>query len=290
MGTVLILAAGTLWGCMGAFVRYLETLGLQSLDMVLIRAVTTTILMFVFLLLYDRNLLKIKWKDLWCFVGTGIVSIVFFNYCYFTSITMTSLSVAAVLLYTAPAFVMLFSRILFGEKLTAKKIGAVALTVVGCVFVTGMAGGGESLSPLGILIGLGAGIGYALYSIFSRFAIERGYNTFTISFYTFFMASIGVIPLADVRRTVSIVCSGVDKIGAAFLFGFLSAVLAFLLYTEGLSRMDNGRAAIIASIEPVVATLVGMFVYGEILSLTQWIGVALVLGAIVMCNLKKQRH
>ena len=256
--------------------------------MVLIRAVTTTILMFVFLLFYNKQYLKIRWKDLWCFAGTGIVSIVFFNYCYFTSITMTSLSVAAVLLYTAPAFVMLFSRILFKEKLTVQKLAAVALTFAGCVLVTGLAGGTGSLSPKGILIGLGAGVGYALYSIFSRFALERGYNTFTISFYTFFLAAIGAVPLADVKRTVSIVCAGPDKIAAAFLFGFLSAVLAFLLYTEGLSRMENGKAAILASIEPVVATLAGMLVYGELLSVTEWLGVALVLGAIVLCNVDPQ--
>ena len=102
----MVILAGILWGSMGIFVRKFEKCGLESLDIVAVRAIATTCILFFFLLFYNRSLLKIKFKDLWCFLGTGLLSIVFFNYCYFRAITMTSLSVAAVLLYTAPAFVM----------------------------------------------------------------------------------------------------------------------------------------------------------------------------------------
>lgn len=102
---------------------------------------------------------------------------------------MTSLSVAAVLLYTAPAFVMVLSYLLFHEKFTVRKSIALVLTFVGCVFVTGIIGSSQTLSGKGILIGIGAGFGYALYSIFGRFALKKGYDSFTISFYTFFCCS-----------------------------------------------------------------------------------------------------
>lgn len=103
----MVIQAGIFWGSMGIFVRKFEECGLGSLDIVAIRAITTMCILFLFLLFYNRSLLRIKLRDLWCFLGTGLLSIVFFNYCYFRAITMTSLSVAAVLLYTAPAFVSL---------------------------------------------------------------------------------------------------------------------------------------------------------------------------------------
>ena len=125
-------------GSMGIFVRKFEECGLGSLDIAAIRAITTMCILFLFLLFYNRSLLRIKLRDLWCFLGTGLLSIVFFNYCYFRAITMTSLSVAAVLLYTAPAFVMILSYLLFHEKFTVRKSIALVLTFVGCVFVTGI--------------------------------------------------------------------------------------------------------------------------------------------------------
>ena len=79
----LILCSGMLWGCMGIFVRVLGTIGLTAMPVVFLRALVTAVCMVLILLVYDRQLLKIHIKDLWCFLGTGIGSIVFFNFCYY---------------------------------------------------------------------------------------------------------------------------------------------------------------------------------------------------------------
>ena len=105
---IFILLAGMLWGTMGFWVRELNGRGLVSMDIVFLRSAVTVFIMLAVLLIKDRKLLRIKLKDLWCFAGTGLCSIVFFNFCYFRAIMLTTLSVAAVLLYTAPAFVILF--------------------------------------------------------------------------------------------------------------------------------------------------------------------------------------
>ena len=104
----LILTAGALWGSMGLFVRRLgsEGAGLSSVEIVQMRCIVAAVLLFLYMLAGKRSELVIRVGDLWCFLGTGLCSIVFFNICYFTTIQMTSLSVAAVLLYTAPAFVI----------------------------------------------------------------------------------------------------------------------------------------------------------------------------------------
>ena len=79
----MIVSAGILWGSMGLFVRRLNGLGLASMEIVALRSVVTAVLMLLFLLCFDRRLLQIKWKDIWCFFGTGVCSILFFNFCCF---------------------------------------------------------------------------------------------------------------------------------------------------------------------------------------------------------------
>jgi len=285
---VLIVIAGILWGCIGLFVRPLNEKGLSSMDVVALRAYVTLLAMSIFLLIYDRKLFKIKLKDIWCFLGTGICSILFFNFCYFSCINITSLAVAAILLYTAPAIVMILSFFLFKEKLKAKKIIALIMTFVGCVLVTGVVGQSVPLSGKGILVGLGAGLGYALYSIFSRYAIERGYQSFTITFYTFLFASIGSFFISDFSQVITVATKETGNLLLCLSFGIVCTVLPYLTYTLGLKYVENGKASIIASIEPVTATILGFFVFHEKLSIASIFGVFLVLAALILCNFKEK--
>lgn len=280
---IFILLAGSLWGLMGLFVRTYNDRNLGSFYAVIIRSLITSIVLFIYILVTNKSLLIIKLKDLWCFIGTGILSVIFFNYCYFKAIVITSLSAAAVLLYTAPIFVMIMSRILFKEKITVKRLAAIVLTFAGCVLVTGLTTG-SMLSIDGILVGLGAGFGYALYSIFSKFAIKKGYSELTITFYTFLIASIGSTPFINVNTLISSAFSDYKMILFAFAFGLISTVLPYLLYTAGLKGVENSTASIIASIEPVVATLVGIIIYHESLGLIEGSGIILVLAGIILAS------
>lgn len=288
---LLVLAAGSLWGMMGLFVRGLSEDGLTSVEIVFFRTLAAMIFMLVIILIKDKKLLIIKLKDIWCFVGSGIVSLCFFNICYFTTIQRTSMAVAAILLYTSPVFVVIFSAILFKEKINAKKVLALALAVVGCALVTGvLADAGTVLMPQGILIGIGAGVGYALYSIFGRYALERGYRSETISFYTFLFCSMGLLAaspfVCPIGVTVGKIIAGSTAKDILLICGiaFFVTVLPYLLYTLGLSGIENSKAGIIASVEPVVAAVLGLVVYGEVLSMSSIAGIIMVLAAIVILS------
>ncbi len=281
-----VLIAGCLWGSMGIFVRGLSLYGFTSLEIGALRVFGALLFLGAGIFLYNKKLLRVRVKDLWCFVGTGIISIVFFNYCYFTTIQRTSLSVAAVLLYTAPVFVTVMSVFLFREKFHGRKMAALAMAFVGCVLVTGVLSEKLTLTPEGIWLGLGAGFGYAMYSIFGRYAIEKGYESLTISFYTFLFACVGFLPLIDTGHLIT--CLAPEWKCAGLLLGLvlLTTVIAYLTYTIGLSFMEAGRASILASIEPVVATVIGFFLYKEKLSWMTLLGVVLVLGSAVIVNLE----
>ena len=109
-----IISAAVCWGLIGLFVRTLAAQGFSSMQIVALRSLAAAICVTLPLLQSGSAALRIRLRDLWLFVGTGICSLVFFNYCYFNAMQQTSLAVAALLLYTAPVFVMLMSLLCFG--------------------------------------------------------------------------------------------------------------------------------------------------------------------------------
>ncbi len=288
-GAVFALAAGILWGSMGVFVRFLNSGGLSSLEITQIRVTLGMAAVGLYLLLFHRELLRIRLRDLWCFLGTGIVSLMFFSLCYFRAMETLSLSTAAVLLYTAPIHVMLLSLLLFREKVTARKIAALVLALAGCALVSGLTSPGE-INLRGVLLGLASGFFYALYSIFSRYCIQKGYHSWTIVFYTFLFCGLGCSFLCDWQAIGTALCGGGRSLIMIAGLGIITAFLPYVLYSMSLERLESSRASILASIEPVVGTIFGVFLFHEPLSLVSAAGIVLVLGAILVLSLPLRRR
>lgn len=282
--SLMIIAAAALWGGIGVFFKMLSAAGFTQMQVVAIRVTTAAIALTLYILVKDRSLLKVRLRDCWCFVGTGIISLVFFNWCYFTAIELTSLAVAAVLLYTSPIFVMLFSALLFHETINGRKLVALAMTFLGCICVAGVLGGGEqTFSPMGILVGVGSGVGYALYSIFGRFALEKGYHSVTISEYTFLFAALGSLPISRIWESAPLLAQPQTLVGALGI-GVLCCVFPFILYTQGLSGVETGKAAIMATVEPAVAAVLSFLLYQESLLGVKGVGILLIFASVLLLN------
>ena len=215
------------------------------------------------------------------FLGTGLCSIVFFNICYFTAIQLTTLSMAAILLYTAPSIVMVLSILLFKEAFTPVKALCLVLAFAGCVLVSGL-GVGKVNIP-GVLAGLGAGFGYALYSIFARYALAK-YTPFAVTTWTFVVAAAGLVGFSHAGQIAAVVLTVPEAAALFVLLGVVSTALPFGLYTLGLNKMEAGKASILASVEPLTSTLVGVAVFHEPLTAAGLGGIACILGAVVLLN------
>ena len=264
----LVLAAGICWGVSGLFNRRLTALGISSTGVVIVRNIGAAALLALALALTDRSAFRIRPRHLPYFLGSGIISLLIFTLCYFRSQQVNSLALAAILMYTAPAFVVLLSVPIFRDRITGKKLLALAIAFGGCVLASGVVGGTLDLSLEGLLLGLGSGVFYASYSIFARMAM-RHYKSLTVTFYTFFVAALGSLVLLAFGAADY---SAVRWDGSAFgnIAGLLvvSTVAPYLLYTKGLEGLgDAGKASILASIEPVVAAFVGVLAFGEPLGL-----------------------
>ena len=282
LGTALIILAGCFWGSMGIFVRKLGTYGFSAIQIVSIRITLAALIFSLVLLIKDRRGFKISAKDIPLFLGLGFGSILFFTICYFTAITMMPLSTAAILLYTSPVWIMLMSIFFFHEKLDRRKLIALALAFAGCVLVSGISG--EGMTVTGLLIGLGSGIGYGLYSILGKVALRK-YSSYTVTTYTFIFAAVGswiISRPADMMGKFSSASDLGFLIFFCFLTALITAVIPFLSYTLGLESVEASKAGIIATIEPMVATLIGILVFAEKLTVMSGAGILLILASVVI--------
>lgn len=286
-----ILAAGSLWGTMGIFVRRLEAYHFTSLQVASLRIIGGGVIFLLIASVMDWKLLKIRPRDILWFLGTGIASILLFTVCYFRTISMASLSVAAILLYTAPIMVMLMSLVLFHEKLTKKKAAALLMAFAGCILVTGTGGGGHTPAAA-VVFGLISAFGYGLYSILGTFVLRR-YPPVTVTTFSFLCGGIGALAFcnpADICRKIQRADHPGEILILILLTAIVTAVLPYLFYTIGLSSVRASSASIMASVEPVVATFAGCIVFGEALTPLSLAGVALVVGAIVLLNIPSKDH
>ncbi len=286
-GTLFVLLAGICWGMSGLFVRRLSDTGLSTMQMTFFKVAVAGTIMLLYCALFRRDALRVRLKDLWIFFGAGVFSLTFFTWCYFSTIQATSMSTAAILLYLAPTIVMLISAVLFKEKITKQKAVACAMAFAGCVFVSGIIGNAVPLPLRALITGLLSALGYAFYSIFSQLALNRGYSALTMSTYAFLFATVTAIPFlhpADVAQ----IAAGRNPwtfFGLLALMSVTVSLLPYIFYTNGLKRTSPGTASITASIEPVTATVIGALVFHELPDFYGYLGIALVLGAIVLLNL-----
>ena len=287
LGDILIIIAGLFWGSMGIFVRHLNDLGFSSIQVACLRLTTAGILFALILLIKDRKGFKIALRDIPLFLALGLVSILFFTCCYFTAIRLMTMSTAAILLYTSPIWVMVLAIIFLKEKFTIQKLIALILAFAGCVLVSGFGG---KVTVVGILVGLGSGLGYGLYSIFGTVALKK-YSPYTVTCYTFLIAGLGSIFVSDPVDLISNISAVENKpalFGFVLLTAVVTAVIPFLLYTLGLNMTTAGKAAVLATVEPAAATLFGFFVMKETVGPVAIAGILLVFAAIIVLSLRKK--
>ena len=284
---ILPLLAGFMWGSEGTFVRWLGSAGFANINIVSVRMVFSVIIMFLWILIYDRSLFKIKLKDIWLFIIAGLIGMLALNFCYNEAILNVPISLAAVLLDLAPIFVMILSAFIFRESTTARKWICAFISIFGCVLVSGLIQNGMGGNwNRGIIFGLMATLFYALYTVFANATLNRSYSVYTIVFYSVVTIHVVLIPFSDYSLMIDYVQSSpVKSILTLIGNSMFISVLPYIFFTGALKYLDSGFTAILASgTEPIAATIFGMVFFSEMPKALQVVGVIIVVVAIaVLC-------
>ena len=277
-GVLLALLAGASWGIISLFIRRLNAIGFSARDVAALRSILTALVLLATVPFTTGKPLHLKLCDAWCVAGCGILSITLFNCCYFATMQRTTVNIAVVLLYTSPVFVTLLSCAFFGEHFTRRKLLALAMVRVGCVFVSGVIGSGGRLTPVILCLGLCSGLFYALYSIFGRFAQHHGLDSFKITLWTFIFAGFAALFYLNWGNSLPLL-SNLSSWLALVGLVLISTILPYYTYTAALKLLQPSTAAIVVAIEPVMGSLVGILLFHEPVSASALVGMALVIGA-----------
>ena len=282
LGYALVLVSALLWGTIPLFTRYLYGTGLGALDVASVRSYLSASIAAV-LLVALGDLREFKLRDLPFYVLYSLLAMSGTFISYATSVSYLPVAMASVLLYTAPIFVNVLSRVVYQTPFTREKAASLVLTLAGCVLVVRLydpASLGANLP--GIVAGLLAGLCYSMTTLFGTSANERnsgrcnGLLIIALSFLPFLFLRPPVI-LAQLEPMQLLYAAGLS---------LLSTVAPYLLYLVGLScGIDGGRASILATTEIVTATVYGMLAFGDVVEPLQVAGMAVVFAGVALPTL-----
>lgn len=283
-----VILAGVLWGTSCLFVNRLSELGFNSSHCTAIRILLAAVMLNAALIIKGRGFscYKLSLSSWALAAASGFFSVLAMCLFYYTCILETSAAVSAILLYTAPIFVMIMSVIFFKDKITVKKVIALVFAIVGCALVSGILSGAAA-SFKGIVFGILSGFAYSLYGILTNFFMKKNPEPLAFSATSFIFAAIGAAVLCDLPTLFENLASqsNIPLILVVFvLFSLCTAVLPFTLYTKGLVGVRPDVASILAFVEPLTAALIGITVLSQPFFAYQGVGIACVVIAIVILN------
>ena len=277
------------FGFLGVPVRFLHENGFAPLDITAVRLFVTTIALVLIALVVDRDLFKVRKKDLLFFILFGFFKLMSDVTLFRAQVTI-DLSLSTLLQMTAPYYVLVISLFLFKERITLMKILAMLVAFIGCIFVTGVITGGmHSLDFVGVASALISGLFFGLYTIGCKLSSDKGYKPVTTMMYMFLFASLMTIPFAnDVKVVESFV--DVHLILGVLSLGVLMTLIPFFVSTWGVQKLEASKVSLISVMEVITACIVGYFLFDEEMTVLNIIGMSLVVASIVIMDLKINRE
>ncbi|MBH6947825.1 EamA family transporter [Clostridioides difficile] len=285
-GYVFIAIAGLLWATLGLFGKFLMGNGLTSEQVAFTRLFFGFIVLGVYSSIRTPQILKISKKGIIYSVIIGIICQAMFNLCYFKAIDIAGVSIAAVLLYTSPLFLAIFSKVCYKENITRSKLFSLILCFIGAIMaVTGGRLNFQGLNAFGLLLGVLSAIAYALMPTISKNALKE-FSSSTILVYSFLFGAIFMIPSSRPWEILNY-AKDLDVLSCMLMLGIVPAALAYIFYAAGISKgVELSVAGVVASVELVGSVIIGCTILGESFSLGKLFGVMLMLiSAVVALNL-----
>jgi DME family drug/metabolite transporter len=277
LGVLAVVAAASIWGTLGLFAKILYAQGVSFESLVAVRASVGWVAVMAFVLATGKaKRLRVSGRDLALLAPQGLIGIGLFYLLYFYTVGESTVGTAAILLYSSPAFVVVLARLFLQEALNAAKVLALFLTAGGIFLVAGAYDPTNlEVTPAVLLTGLLSGLTYGLYSIFGR-PVTGHLNPSVILSYALFFGGLLLFACA-IPSLDTLAGLPMGSYALLLMLAVVHTTLGFALYTFGLARLGAGRAAILATVEPVVAGVLGTALLGEALTIPKAAGALLVI-------------
>ncbi len=280
-GYLLVFTAAVLWALIGLFSRTLMNQGMGPLEVSFWRAVIAGCAFGLHASLAGRLRLQ-RGSDLGKLALFALVGITLFYPALTLATEQGGVSLASVLLYTAPAFVVLLAWPLLGERIDGRKLALVAVATVGVVLVARAGGEGVTPTPAALAWGLASGLSYASYYLFGKWVLQR-YAPVTVFAFVMPIGALGLLPF------VSFTSKTPQMWLLLVALALVSTYLAYLIYYNGLRHVEAGRAVLVATVEPVLAAALAALVFAERLGWIGWMGAGLIVAAAAIATLPNGR-
>lgn len=270
------MAAAALWGMLGPFARLAFSEGLLPMEVAFWRAALAWIFFSAHALLTRQ--VRMTPGDVPAMTVFALTGVTLFYGSYQVAVQQGGAALAAVLLYTAPAWVTVLARFFFAEAITRVKVAALVLTLTGVCGVSLGAGGTglhEAIGPKALVAGLAAGFCYSMYYLFGKRFSSR-YSSPNLFLYMLPVGALTLLPWVEfVHKTPA-------AWGALGCIAFFCTYGAYFCYYNGLKHLEASQASITATIEPVVAAGVAYLWWGETFSLIGYGGALMILAAVLL--------
>lgn len=272
------MSAAGLWAMIGPVARMVFQEGINPMEVAFWRALIAWLFFAVHAVI--KKEVNIQARDIPAvalFAATGIT--LFFS-SYQLAIKSGGVAFAVVLLYTAPAWVAVMSRIFFSERITVVKTIVLMMTIMGVGLVSfgafsGAGPGGGHLGVSALVFGMLSGISYATYYIFGKYFSNR-YSSPNLFLYALPAGAAGLLPWVDFLPKTAMAWAGL------ICLAFFSTYGAFYCYYAGLKYLEATRAAVTATLEPVIAAVIAYFWWNEYFSVQGYVGSGLILSGVVL--------
>ena len=282
---VAVVASAACFATLGILQRWAIEHGAEPMSMLAVRFAIAAAVMTAMQALRDPASLRVSRGDLARFAAMSLSGYGAASLCYAIANKMIGTPVTTVLLYTYPALVSVIGWLFLKERFPPRRIAAVTLTFIGCALAAGVLGSNTALQPLGVLLGLGAGLGYAVFNVLSFRTMART-PRLTLMAYVFAMSAVEMTVAAVAFGTAGSV-AGWDWIawGSVALMVAIPTFAAIMLYLGGIQRMGAPQAAVVSTLElPFAVIFAAMAFPLERLTLVQLLGAAIVLGGVVLAE------
>jgi drug/metabolite transporter (DMT)-like permease len=284
-GYLLAAGAAVLWGLSGPVTKYLIRRQMRPDELLIFRTSLAAFILFVWLGLSSRQLLKVSRRELPYFALLGAIGLVANQGFYYLALSLVSVGYALLIQYLAPIFLLIYGVISKTERMTAGKFVAACTAIGGCLLmVLGQQGGIARVSIAGTLSALGSAVGFAFYTGYGKRGLAR-HDPRTMMTYAFFFA--GLIWMV-IRPLWTLPWGNYDVKMWAFFFylALIATVLPFGLYLASLRYLEPSRSSLTSMLEPVVATVVAWLWLSEVMSPLQLVGGVSVLASVLLLQLE----